>query len=648
MKQKTVILSQPLIKTLSLNNNSSVRLGLSMTMLCKRLIARRFSSVVVLIALLVGLQGCATNGQGQNGQALDTNESDVQRTNDIGSVVEANPDQLNVSTDEELAVDPKLPKLELDAQTLEYLLLMNMASFNGQWVVAAETANKAAMATEDYRLARLATLLALRADNYSLGLEGATLWQQLDQDGPDALNMLLITQLGAGDIEGAKNSMALHAENYELDSHIKQVAALLVRQKNQDSALALAAYMVNEYDDSAQAALSAAYVAEFFENFAQTQEWVEKALSLKPDWELAAQMQAKALQSQDKLDERSEFIESYVKQHPESVSMRVSLAADMVRKGEVKQAYDLVQNLLLEVPRDTGVLQYAGALAESEEDYEAAARFYQRALNIDPNDDEIRWSLARRAFRDKNYTLAERHFNDIRSNELLFDAQIQVANTRYELYGSESAINTLAGLNPRTEAQYVSLALTRHYILMASYQYEEALGAMNETLYYISGNYDLIYARALVAAELKRLDIAEPDFRAIIEAQPEHANALNALGYTLADQTSRYDEARELIKKALELRPNDAHILDSMGWVAYRQNDLETALEYLEKAYAASEEVEIGVHLGEVLWEMGEQQRAKEIWLKWYQEKSDNRLLLETMKRYQINTSSNADLISAK
>lgn len=594
----------------------------------RALIIRLLASMALLL-----LYGCATPALQERSTAETSAEPEVQ-----DSLIEANPDQVQVLTDAELASDPKLPSLELDAATLELLLVMNLASYQGEWAVAAEKAKLVARSTQDYRLARLATLLALRNDDYQLGLESAQLWYELNSDSPDALNMLFITQLGAADIAGAKQSLTLHGGKHDLDSHIKQVAALLIRQKNQDSALALAEHMVSEYDQSAQAALSAAYVAEFFEQFPQTQIWVERALVLKPGWDLAAQMQAKALQSQDKMEERSEFIASYVEQHPESVTMRVNYAADLVRQGDVPRAYELIQELLKEVPRDTDVLQYAGALAESQEDYKTASRYYQRALNIDPNDDDLRWSLARRAYNDKNYQTAERHFNDIRSDELLFDAQIQVANARYQLYGFDSAINTLAGLDPRSEAQYISLALTRHYMLIEEQQLEEALGAINETLYYIPGNTDLIYARALVAAELKRLDIAEPDFRAIIKAQPQHANALNALGYTLADQTTRYDEARELIKQALELRPNDAHILDSMGWVAYRQKDYDTAIEYLEKAYAASEEAEIAAHLGEVLWEVGNQQRAKEIWLSWFEKESNNPVLLETMQRYGVET----------
>ena len=111
----------------------------------------------------------------------------------------------------------------------------------------------------------------------------------------------------------------------------------------------------------------------------------------------------------------------------------------------------------------------------------------------------------------------------------------------------------------------------------------------------------------------------------------------------MADQTDRLAEARELIEKAYSLRPNDAHILDSMGWIAYREKDFENAILFLEKAFSASEEVEIAVHLGEVLWESGQQQKAKKIWFEWAEKEGDNRLLIKTMQRYGFGLDKDED-----
>ena len=131
-----------------------------------------------------------------------------------------------------------------------------------------------------------------------------------------------------------------------------------------------------------------------------------------------------------------------------------------------------------------------------------------------------------------------------------------------------------------------------------------------------------------------RLDLLEKDLRSILEREPDHAQALNALGYTLTDATDRHAEAYELIKKALELRPNDFYILDSMGWVLYRLGRLDEAIEYLRKALNIRQDPEIAAHLGEVLWVRGEREQAKEVWETALQQTPEDTRLLDVIERF--------------
>jgi Flp pilus assembly protein TadD len=125
----------------------------------------------------------------------------------------------------------------------------------------------------------------------------------------------------------------------------------------------------------------------------------------------------------------------------------------------------------------------------------------------------------------------------------------------------------------------------------------------------------------------------ETRLRRLIEVQPEYAHAYNALGYSLADRGLRLQEAEGLIVQALELSPEDPFILDSMGWVRFRQQDLDGALDYLQRAYAQRQDAEIAAHLGEVLWQLQRQADARKIWLEALQRHPQNDLLIETMQR---------------
>jgi tetratricopeptide (TPR) repeat protein len=147
---------------------------------------------------------------------------------------------------------------------------------------------------------------------------------------------------------------------------------------------------------------------------------------------------------------------------------------------------------------------------------------------------------------------------------------------------------------------------------------------------------DLLYEQAMVAEKLDRLDDMERLLRQVIGIQADHGHAHNALGYSLADRGLRLPEARELILKALSLRPGDPFITDSLGWVEYRLGNLEEAERQLRKAWAARPDTEIGAHLGEVLWAMERHEEARAIWRQAKTRDSGNAVLRETLARLQV------------
>ena len=145
---------------------------------------------------------------------------------------------------------------------------------------------------------------------------------------------------------------------------------------------------------------------------------------------------------------------------------------------------------------------------------------------------------------------------------------------------------------------------------------------------------NLRYNRSILAEMHDDLILAEKDLRIIISTDPSNAMALNALGYTLANRTNRLEEAYNLISRALELQPNEPAILDSMGWVLYRQNQYSRALEFLKAAYELLPDPEVAAHIGEVLWVTGEKEAARKIWVKAIKQAPEHKVLKETIYRF--------------
>jgi tetratricopeptide (TPR) repeat protein len=166
----------------------------------------------------------------------------------------------------------------------------------------------------------------------------------------------------------------------------------------------------------------------------------------------------------------------------------------------------------------------------------------------------------------------------------------------------------------------------------------DAIAVYDRALQLLPDDTRLLYARALLNDDLDHADAAVRDLRRVLELKPEDADAMNALGYTLADRTGKggveqIREALGLIEKALKLKPGEPAIIDSLGWVQYRLGDLDAAIAQLRNAFARQPDPEIAAHLGEVLWMAGHKDEARQVWEQGRKKDSDNKVLLETIKR---------------
>ena len=170
-------------------------------------------------------------------------------------------------------------------------------------------------------------------------------------------------------------------------------------------------------------------------------------------------------------------------------------------------------------------------------------------------------------------------------------------------------------------------------LLREAGQYQKAYEAQSQAVALAPQNDDLVYDQAMLAEKTGRIDEMERLLREIIARAPDNRNALNALGYSMADRGVELDEAKALITRALNLAPGDPFITDSLGWVEFRLGNAEKARSLLETAYGKQPDPEIAAHLGEVLWTLGEHERALTIWRQGLSASKDNAVLLETLKR---------------
>src|SRR5204863_7421240 len=181
----------------------------------------------------------------------------------------------------------------------------------------------------------------------------------------------------------------------------------------------------------------------------------------------------------------------------------------------------------------------------------------------------------------------------------------------------------------------IQLLVAEAQLLRDANRSKDAFALLGEALGREPDQPELLYDYALTAEKLERFDLLEENLRKLIKVRPDHAHAYNALGYSFAERNLRLPEARKLIEKALELAPEDDYIIDSMGWVQYREGDLKGAAATMRRAYSGRPDAEIGAHLGEVLWQMGQRDEARRVWDEALKTAPDNETLLKTIKKFR-------------
>jgi tetratricopeptide (TPR) repeat protein len=185
----------------------------------------------------------------------------------------------------------------------------------------------------------------------------------------------------------------------------------------------------------------------------------------------------------------------------------------------------------------------------------------------------------------------------------------------------------------RNPADARAKLLAEAQVLREVKQWSEAYAVLETANQRFPDDADLLYEQAMMAEKIGQLDAMEAQLRRVMALKPDHAHAYNALGYSLADRNLRLAEAKQLIERALQLTPGDPFITDSLGWVEFRLGNSEEALRLLRQAYQARPDAEIGAHLGEVLWAMGQHAEARRIWAEARSRDAGNDVLRETMVR---------------
>jgi tetratricopeptide (TPR) repeat protein len=524
---------------------------------------------------------------------------------------------------------------DLDEATLYDLLLGEIALQRDDPALAAKTFLDVAKRTRDARVARRAVEVANFARMPDLALEAARTWQGIEPTSPQALQVVAALLIGAKRVDEAEPYLEklLAADGVNVENGFLQLNRLLAGNPDKQSNFRVVRQLAAKHPKLAQAQLAVAQAAFAAGDEPGALAAVRQATAIRPEWETAVIFEAQVLQKRSPA-EASRRLGQFVEKYPASREARLNYARALVLEKRFSDARKQFEALLAANPGNTDVIYAVGLLAFQLKDYPIAEQNMQRLLGMGYRDQHgVRYILGQIAEEQKQWPRAVEWYQQIDGGDHALAARMRTASVLAKQGKIDDARAFLQKVEADGPGEKVQLVVAEAQLLREANRNRDAFEMLGEALKSEPDQPELLYDFALTAEKLERFDVLESNLRKLIQVRPDHAHAYNALGYSFAERNLRLPEARKLIERALELSPEDNFIIDSMGWVLYRQGDLKGAVRELRRAYSGRPDAEIGAHLGEVLWVSGERAEADRVWREALDAAPESETLRNTIKR---------------
>ena len=495
----------------------------------------------------------------------------------------------------------------------EHLMQAEMALRQHLYQEAVSEYRKAAELSDDPEIAQQATRIAYSYGFNEDALASAKRWAKLDDEDEEALLYVAQLYLRTGEVRKSRRSFEklLKRGREPADERLLALIPFLSRE---DASLSyeLMLKLAKPYKDSAEANYAVAVMALQAGETRVASERARIASEIEPDWVKPHLLYARALllsgDEEGAIDYTSRLVGDDPDPDPEA---RLELAIMLLSVGRDDDALSQVNQILLEQPARSDALRLMAIINFRLERLDAARADFQDLLETGHFTMDALYYLGRIADRNSELERAVRYYSQVTRGSNAIMSQRRAAGIMVQMGEEEEALEHLSGFAEINPNFAVDMLQAQAQLLSSMERYPEALEYYDKVVAYRPDSEGAYLGKAELLLLMGRLDDAIRLYRKTAKRWPDSAMTLNALGYTLADRTDQYGEAANLIRKALELDPESAAIIDSWGWVLHRQGQHDEALIHLERAYERFRDPEVASHIVEVLWALERHDDAK-------------------------------------
>jgi predicted Zn-dependent protease len=537
----------------------------------------------------------------------------------------------------------------MDSRLFYELLLGEINARNGAPTEGFALVLDAARRNGDSALYQRAVEIALQARSGDAALQAARAWKQAQPRSREAnryvLQLLVALNRLAETAEPLKTDIAL-ADAKDRNAALAVVPRIYARATDKAAAAAVVEQALRPYlqqkDSAAAAWTTVGRMRLAASDSAGAIDAARRAQAID------ARAEGPALLALELMDPKQPEAEPLVKRYLQGQPMpelRMAYARVLVDAQRYGEAAQQLQAVTAQKPEYAEAWLVLGSLQQQENQDAAAEASLKRYLELaqaQPSEDRSRGfaqaylALSRIAEKRKDYALANAWLDKIENPQQLVAAQQLRASLLARQGKLEEGRKLLRALPERDGDDARQKLLAEAQLLRDNKAYKAAFDLLGQATSKPPFDADLVYDRAMIAEKMNDLAEMEQLLRQVIATRPDYHHAYNALGYSFADRSIRLPEAKQLIQKALSFAPGDPFISDSLAWVEFRMGNKAEALRILEAAYKERPDAEIAAHLGEVLWSLGQRERAETVWKEGLLINSENDTLQETLGRLRV------------
>ena len=508
-----------------------------------------------------------------------------------------------------------------------------------QYDRAADHYAEVALGSDNTTLIERAIQAAIFADRFDLAQQLATRLRELDPGNARAAAVMMISSLELGETQRADRALNewLEADSGNVEKIFNEVGQYLRKSLERDRAVAYTRHLAERFPRQYEAQLVVAKLALSFGELPLAQRAADQAMSLQPSAKTPYDLAMVIANRRGNVQEALRILKKAHARFPAEGRYASGLIEARIAAGQREAALALLETTLEREPSDPSLLRNLALFAYQLERPTLADRALARLAAMPGQADMVHLIRGRAELRDGDLEGAEKALAQVSPrSEHYTNAQVLLAGARIEMSRPDAAVRgleqaLLSNLIDEADRQQLTLALAS--TLAETGRFEESLELTDQALATWPEANDFRMQQAMTLFALDRAPAAILVLRDAINREPEHAAALNALGYTLADEDRNLEEAERLITRALHIEPENPAFLDSLGWLKYRQGQIDKAIQALEVAFRQAPNAEVGAHLGEVLWVDGQRDRAITVWQHALEVDPTDTTLIETLRR---------------